>query len=89
MAWTIEYDAGAKRDLSQLDPQVARTILQFLHERVAALDDPRSIGQALQGSNFGHLWRYRAGDYRIVCDIQDARILVLVLRIGHRREVYR
>lgn len=60
-----------------------------MQERVANLENPRSLGQALQGSEFGHYWRYRVGDYRIVCDIQDKKIVVLVLRIGHRREVYR
>jgi mRNA interferase RelE/StbE len=89
LAWTIEFDAGARKDLSRLDPQIARRITAFLHERVAVLDDPRSIGHALQGSTLGDLWRYRVGDYRIVCDLQDKKILVLVLPIGHRREVYR
>jgi mRNA interferase RelE/StbE len=58
-------------------------------ERVAKLENPRSLGQALQGSKFGEYWRYRVGDFRIVCEIQDKKVVVLVLRVGHRREIYR
>ncbi|MGC2298978.1 MAG: type II toxin-antitoxin system RelE/ParE family toxin [Acidobacteriaceae bacterium] len=89
MAWQIEYDASARKDLTRLDKEVARRITALMRERVARLDDPRSTGQALKGSALGDLWRYRVGDYRIVCDIQGKKIVVLVLRIGHRREVYR
>lgn len=89
MAWTIEYDAAARKDLSSLDKQIARRITAFMRERVASLDDPRSLGQPLNGSELGDFWRYRMGDYRIICDIQDSRVVVLVLHIGHRREVYR
>ena len=88
MAWRIEFDPSAVRELRKLDPQNARRILQFLHGRVAALDDPRSIGEALKGSKLGDFWKYRVGDYRLICDIQDRVLCVLVLRIGHRREVY-
>lgn len=86
--WKIEVAAEAKRELEKLDPQVARRIERFLYERVASLDNPRSIGQALQGEKFGELWRYRVGDWRIICKIQDAKLVVLALRVGHRREVY-
>ncbi|MGA7521758.1 MAG: type II toxin-antitoxin system RelE/ParE family toxin [Acidobacteriaceae bacterium] len=72
-----------------MDAQIARRIAEFLQKRVASLENPRSLGQALISAEVGHLWRYRVGDYRIVCDLQDRRLLVLVLRIGHRREVYR
>jgi mRNA interferase RelE/StbE len=89
LAWTIIFSEPAKRSLAKLDAQIARRLTAFLRERVAGLDDPRSIGNALQGSQFGGLWRYRVGDYRVVCDIQDKRVVVLVLQIGHRREVYR
>lgn len=89
MAWTIILSEAAKKNLARLDAQIARRLTTFLRERVAPLDDPRSLGQALQGPEFAHLWRYRVGDYRIVCDIQDKKVLVLVLRIGHRREIYR
>jgi len=89
MAWRIELDPAAERELGKLDPQVARRILRFLHERVAQLDDPRSIGEALKGSRLGEFWKYRVGDYRIISSIEDGALRILVVRIGNRREVYR
>jgi mRNA interferase RelE/StbE len=88
MAWKVELDPATVRDLDRLDKQIARRILKFLYERVARLDDPRSIGQALQGPKFGELWKYRVGDWRIICKIEDKRVTVLVLRIGHRSKAY-
>ena len=89
MFWRVELDPAAERELSKLDPQVARRILIFLHDRVAALDNPRSIGEALKGSKLDEFWKYRVGDYRIIAKIEDGSVLILVVRIGHRREVYR
>ena len=89
MAWKVELSPAADRALDRLDPQQARRILKFLSGRLANLDNPRSIGQALQGQRFGEFWKYRVGDYRLICKIEDVRILILVLQIGHRREVYR
>ena len=89
MAWRVEFDDGAKRDLEKLDKPIALRITMFLRERVGQLDDPRSIGEALKGSRLGDFWRYRVGDYRIICDLENQRLLVLVLRVGHRREIYR
>jgi mRNA interferase RelE/StbE len=89
MAWKVELDRAAVRDLDQLDPSAARRILAFLHGRVAALDDPRSIGEALKGSALGEFWKYRVGDYRIVSSIEDRILRILVVRIGNRRGVYR
>lgn len=89
MAWKIELAGGAARDLDKLDPQHARRILRFLSERVAQLDDPRSIGEALKGSSLGEFWKYRVGDYRIIASIEDGQLRILVVRIGNRREVYR
>ena len=89
MAWKIELSLQADRELSKLDPPDARRILKFLSERVAKLDNPRIIGKALHGSRLGEFWKYRVGDYRLICKIEDDRLLVLVLRIGHRREIYR
>lgn len=89
LAWNVEFDAGVKKDLEKLDRQVAGRIVKFLATRVARLDNPRSIGQALKGSELSEFWKYRVGDYRIICDIQDKRLVVLVLRVGNRREVYR
>ena len=63
-------------------------ILKFLHQRVAKLDDPRSIGKALHGSRLGEFWKYRVGNYRLICKIEDHRLIVLVLRVGHRKEIY-
>lgn len=89
MVWKVELDPAAERELDKLDPQTARRILVFLHGRVAQLDDPRSIGEALKGSKLGAFWKYRVGDYRIISDIEDGALRILVVRIGNRREVYR
>ena len=89
MAWRIEFDDKAKKDLAALDRTAAKRITTFLRERVSKLDDPRSIGQALKGSNLGAFWRYRVGNYRIVASIEDDALRILVVRIGNRKEVYR
>ena len=89
MAWRIEFERAAARELDKLGPQSAGRILRFLRDRVAPLDDARSIGQALKGDRFGEFWRYRIGDTLVIARIDDAAALILVLRIGHRREVYR
>lgn len=89
MAWRIELDDAAKKDLAKLDKQLARRITAFLRERVAVLDDPRSIGEALKGSKLGEFWKYRVGDYRIISSIEDGAVRILVVKIGNRREVYR
>jgi mRNA interferase RelE/StbE len=89
MAWIVELSESADRELHKLDAQHRRRILKFLSERVARLDDPRAIGEALHGSRLGELWKYRVGDYRLICKIEDDRLIVLVLRVGHRREIYR
>jgi mRNA interferase RelE/StbE len=88
MAYRIEIDPAAERELDKLDKQQARRILKFLVDRVGRLDDPRSIGEALTGSRFGQFWKYRVGDYRIITSIEDDVLLILVVRVGHRREVY-
>ncbi|UXS30858.1 type II toxin-antitoxin system RelE/ParE family toxin [Agrobacterium tumefaciens] len=75
--------------MRKINPETRQRIRNFLHERLAALDDPRQTGAALQGSELGNFWRYRVGDYRIICDIQDHKLVVLVVEIGHRREIYR
>lgn len=89
MAWTIEYDQAAQKLAKNIDPGTRKRIRDFLEQRIASLPDPRQIGQPLKGSEFGEYWRYRVGDYRIICDIQDHRLVVLVIEIGHRREIYR
>jgi len=89
MAWTIEFDRKAQRELKNLDAKIQRRIIKFLHERVAVMDNPRSIGEALVGTTFGHLWKYRIGDYRVIADIQDDKVCILVVRIGNRRDIYK
>ena len=89
MAWLIEFDDAAVKDLAKLDKPIARRITAFLRERVAVLEDPRSMGEALKGSKLGAFWKYRVGDYRIISSIEDGVLRVLVLKIGNRREVYR
>ena len=89
MAWQIEFDPSAAKELAKLDKPVARRIVQFLRERIAALTDPRSLGEALRGDELGSFWKYRLGDYRVVAEIVDRRVVIIVVRIGHRREVYR
>ena len=89
MAWAVEFESGALKDLKRLGRPIAKRIVAFLSERVAALDDPRSIGAALQGSKLSELWRYRVGDYRIICEIRDRELVILAVSIGHRREIYR
>ena len=89
MAWKVELAEAADREIDKLDAPAARRILKFLHGRLAKLEDPRSIGEALRGSVLGKLWKYRVGDYRLICSIEDKVLIVLVLRVGHRREIYR
>jgi mRNA interferase RelE/StbE len=89
LVWKIEFEAGAKKELAKLDAQAARRILGFLKERIAPLEDPRSLGAALQGSRLGEFWKYRIGDYRIIARIEDSRMLIVVVRIGDRKDVYR
>jgi len=89
MAWSIELGPRAQRQLKQLDCQVARRLSRFLFDRVALLENPRSIGEALKGTELGDLWKYRVGDYRIIASIEDKLVRILVVRIGNRREVYR
>lgn len=83
MAWTLEFDPSAKKELAKLERPVAKRILAFLKERVK--ENPRSLGTALHGQKLGEFWKYRVGDYRIICKIEDGRLCVLVVRIGHRR----
>lgn len=88
-AWTIEFTDAARKDIKKLGHAEAKRIRNFLRDRVAASSNPRQLGTALTGSQLGGLWRYRVGDYRIICELQDNRLVVLVIEIGHRREVYR
>ena len=87
MAWTIEYDPRALDDLKKLDRTIQREILDDMDERVAMAKDPRDFGKPLRASRFG-LWRYRVRDYRIICELQEKRLVVLVVAVGHRRTIY-
>jgi mRNA interferase RelE/StbE len=87
-AWRVEFDRAAARELRKLGSEAERLILRYLRERIATADDPRRSGHPLTGDRKG-FWRYRVGDYRIVAAIEDDRFIVLVVTVGHRREVYR
>ena len=89
MVWAIEFDEAAKKELAKLDRQVAKRLLDFFLQRVISLKDPRSVGQALKGSKLGEFWKYRVGDFRIIARIQDQKMIILILRVGNRREIYR
>ncbi len=89
MAWKIELDPFAEKELHKLDRSVAIRILKFLHGRVAALSNPRSIGEALKGSSLGEFWKYRVGDYRIIANIEDGALRIIIVRVGNRREIYK
>jgi len=87
LAWKIEYDAGALQDLKKLDRAVQREIIDYMDNRIANARTPRDFGKPLRGSRFG-LWRYRVRDYRIICELQEKRLVVLVVAIGHRSTIY-
>jgi mRNA interferase RelE/StbE len=89
LAWLIKIDAGAKKDLTKLDKPVAKRVTSFLKDRLQKLADPRSIGEALKGKKFGELWKYRVGDFRIIAKIEDRQLIILVVRVGHRKNVYK
>ena len=88
MTWTVKFAASVRKTVQKLDPLTRKRIHEFLENRVGSLNNPRSIGKPLKG-NFTELWRYRIGDYRIICEIRDEELLVLVLHIGHRSTIYR
>jgi mRNA interferase RelE/StbE len=89
MAWKIDFEERAERELDKIGHVAAQRIIRFLHQRVAKLDDPRSIGEALKGPELGAFWKYRVGDYRIIASIEDNVLRILVVRVGNRRDVYR
>jgi mRNA interferase RelE/StbE len=87
LGWTIEYDGRAVKDLKKLNRSIRLEIFNYMQERIAAADSPRDFGKPLRHDKFG-LWRYRLRDFRIVCELQDARQVVLVVGVGHRKDVY-
>jgi len=88
LAWRIEITRTATKQITKLDHQAQKSILRFLRERLASANNPRQWGRALQGEKRG-LWRYRVDNYRLICDIQDAKINILVLELGQRKDIYR
>jgi mRNA interferase RelE/StbE len=88
LAWTIEFAPDAAKELKKLGRAEAGRIIRTLEERIAVQDDPRRLGAALTGEHAGY-WRWRIGDYRLVARIEDDRVVILVVRVGHRRKVYR
>lgn len=89
MAWRIEFAPQTEKDFRRIDHADRRRILDFLRERVAPLADPRSLGEPLHGPELGRFWKYSVGRYRIVCDIREQTVTILVVRVGHRKDVYR
>lgn len=88
MVWTVEIADFAERQLRKLDRSVRGRVLDYLHERIEGCKNPRHFGEPLKGGRAG-LWRYRVGDYRILCELRDDVLVVLALSVGHRREIYR
>jgi mRNA interferase RelE/StbE len=84
--WTVEFDDRARRELRKLDAKVQKAILRYLRERIAGAEDPRRFGKPLR-RNLAGRWRYRVDDYRLICRIEDQRVVVLVLQVGHRRDI--
>lgn len=87
MSWTIVTADLAARQLAKLPKQQAARIYRFLNEELSKIENPRWKGRPMIGP--AHHWRYRVGDYRIICDIQDHKLVVLVVEVGHRSEIYR
>ena len=89
MVWIIKYTESSSKQLKKLDKQTALRVLDYMDERDAVLADPRSLGKNLKGPNMGEYWRYRVGDVRVICNISDGQMTVLVIEIGNRRDVFR
>lgn len=87
MTWKIEYLQSVKKEIRKIDKQTCVRIRDYLENKIANLEDPRDLGKSLKG-NFSELWRYRVGDYRIICSLEDNTCTVLVVRIGHRKNIY-
>lgn len=89
MAWKVELSPEAIKELEELDPQVAKRILLFLRDRLGQSQSPKRLGTQLKSSRFKSLWRYRVGDYWLICSIEESNYRIILLRIGHRREIHR
>ncbi len=86
--WTIKYLRSARKEAKKLDPEIRDKIRKHFEQRVSRMEDPRQFGEPLRGK-LAELWRYRVGSYRIICELRDRELVVLVIRIGHRKNVYR
>ena len=87
MAWTVEVSNYAEKQLRKLDKPIQKRLLDWLEDRIEGCKNPRHFGEPLRGEMAG-LWRYRIGDYRVICEVQDQQLVVLALAVGHRREIY-
>lgn len=87
MAWQIRFTAAAEKSFGKLNPQIQKQILHYLKNRVLLSPGPRTYGKPLIGDKMG-LWRYRVQDYRILCRIEDDALVILIIKLGHRKEVY-
>ncbi len=89
MTWRVEFLPASAKEFAALDGAVQKRIGKFLSERLALLDDPRSLGEALRGPKLGAFWKYRVGDWRVIASIEDQTVRIMIVRIGNRRAVYR
>ena len=87
ISYHVELTKGAKKDLRKLDPSIRAMIVKWLRKNLENCSDPRAHGKALSG-NLSGLWRYRVGNYRLIAEIHDDRLVILMLEIGHRSEIY-
>lgn len=87
MSYKVEFSEDAKKDLKNLDTSVQRLIMKWLKKNLVGCENPRVHGKALLGNLKGY-WRYRVGNYRVLCDIEDQKVTILVVEIGHRKEIY-
>lgn len=88
MVWQIEFSPKADKNFEKLDRQIKKKITVYLREKIAPLENPRMRGEGLTANKAG-LWRYRVGDYRIICQIIDDRLIILVIETGHRSKIYK
>ena len=88
MAWTVEFLLTAQRQMAKLDRPTQRRIIDYFRDRILAVENPRQFGKKLSGDKGGP-WRYRIGDYRAICKFEAERLVIIVLEVGHRREIYR
>ncbi len=87
MTWTVEFDDAAAKELRKLDRQAQKDILEYFRQRISTNDDPRRFGKSLS-REFAGMWRYRVRNYRMICQIENDHLIVLVLRVGHRKDIY-